>query len=296
MLGLSYKPTPWCPGIRRSNRLARGLVAYWPMWEGAGGKVFDLVNGHMDALNGPIWAPSGLLYVDQDYIDCGGRLAFPAWTFVVRLRTETAAAKAGIISWGTELPSIMLRFLNDQPLIYLGAQNFRYFAAQTYDYSQMTFAFSVPGDAQTDINNAHAWLNGLSLAVSSTKADGAQAAKGDCWIGSARDTMDFQGRMDFACLYNRALSVKEGECITGGDNCYSVIRPLRCPWPVSGGGPSSSSGSSSSGEIPSSSGELSSSSSSGEKKAIMNLLQGANMGADLYDGTFLYDRTKVLAL
>lgn len=39
------KPGMWAPGLRRQDPQARGLVALYPMWEGAGSQVQDVVDG-----------------------------------------------------------------------------------------------------------------------------------------------------------------------------------------------------------------------------------------------------------
>lgn len=52
------KPSPWWPGLRRYDPLGDGLVAYWPMWEGAGSQVQDIVDpgGRLHGtINGATW-------------------------------------------------------------------------------------------------------------------------------------------------------------------------------------------------------------------------------------------------
>lgn len=42
-MNLTAKPTPHYPGINRSHPLAQDLLALWPMWEGAGTRIGDIV-------------------------------------------------------------------------------------------------------------------------------------------------------------------------------------------------------------------------------------------------------------
>ena len=57
----------------------KGLVGWWPMWEGAGGKCLDISgrNNHGTLTNGPLWTGGGLKFdgVD-DYIATTGNAAF----------------------------------------------------------------------------------------------------------------------------------------------------------------------------------------------------------------------------
>ena len=58
-----------------SNPINRGLVGWWPMWEGAGGKTLDISgnNNHGTLTNGPLWAGGGLSFDGaNDYIAAGG--------------------------------------------------------------------------------------------------------------------------------------------------------------------------------------------------------------------------------
>lgn len=54
------KPTQHWPEYNRQDFLARGLVGFWPMWEGAGSIVQDLVNGNDGTLDGPTWGGSAV--------------------------------------------------------------------------------------------------------------------------------------------------------------------------------------------------------------------------------------------
>lgn len=52
------KPPPYSP-LRRDHPLAQGLVGAWPMWEGAGGTVYDATgrgnNGTLNGTDKPYW-------------------------------------------------------------------------------------------------------------------------------------------------------------------------------------------------------------------------------------------------
>lgn len=72
------------PGAPINN----GLVGWWPMWEGAGGKTLDMSgkNNHGTLTNGPVWSDGGLKFDGtDDYVDCGLLGAF-----------STGLTKAGV--------------------------------------------------------------------------------------------------------------------------------------------------------------------------------------------------------
>ncbi len=48
------KPARWLPGIRRSHRLARGLLGLWLFSDGHGGTVYDVANPHDIANHGTL--------------------------------------------------------------------------------------------------------------------------------------------------------------------------------------------------------------------------------------------------
>lgn len=101
------KPQMWWPGINRKHSLARGLVACWPFWEGAGGQVKDVVNDNsgvltnMDPASDWIGSPFGYaLDFDGDNdeiqiastpsIEIGdGDFTASAWVYITTLITWT---------------------------------------------------------------------------------------------------------------------------------------------------------------------------------------------------------------
>ena len=57
-----------------SASINNGLVGWWPMWEGAGGKTLDISGkgNHGVLTNGPVWGGGGLNFdATDDYISCG---------------------------------------------------------------------------------------------------------------------------------------------------------------------------------------------------------------------------------
>lgn len=73
-----------------ANPINRGLVGFWPMWEGAGGKTLDISgkNNHGTLTNGPLWSGGGLELDDtDDYIATPG-VSIPAasdFTFALKI-------------------------------------------------------------------------------------------------------------------------------------------------------------------------------------------------------------------
>ena len=55
-LNQTDKPPKWCPGLTRDMDLTRGLLRYYPVWEGSGGIVADLRGAHGVAADSPTWA------------------------------------------------------------------------------------------------------------------------------------------------------------------------------------------------------------------------------------------------
>lgn len=83
-----------------------GLVGWWPMWEGAGGKTLDISgkNNHAALTNGPKWAGRGLIFDGtNDFVSIGG------------LVSSVSAATSG---------SVFVEFSNNAdtlaPLFYIG--------------------------------------------------------------------------------------------------------------------------------------------------------------------------------
>ncbi|KKM25429.1 hypothetical protein LCGC14_1595080 [marine sediment metagenome] len=105
----------WWPGINRQHPLARGLGRYWPMWEGAGSQVGDLVNPNPEAFRGtlinePTWVGSenvwalGYLAASTQYVDFGLFNDAETGPFTVTAQANVSAASdtnAGLYSNNT---------------------------------------------------------------------------------------------------------------------------------------------------------------------------------------------------
>ena len=99
-----------------SDPINRGLEGWWPMWEGAGGKILDISgnNNHGALTNGPIWTGRGLSFDGvNDYVDPSKVLNVPyvtvsAWIKIVSIPTSNGRIAGflngfGGAAWDKEL-------------------------------------------------------------------------------------------------------------------------------------------------------------------------------------------------
>ena len=58
------------PRVDWSQSINKGLVAWWPMWEGAGGKILDISgkSNHGTLTNGPVWVDGLKFDGTDDYV------------------------------------------------------------------------------------------------------------------------------------------------------------------------------------------------------------------------------------
>ena len=78
--------------------ITKGLVGWWPMWEGAGGKCLDISgkNNHGTLTNGPVWADGVKFDGTNDYVNAGGAGNFTNTDFsIVFSSYDIANASSG---------------------------------------------------------------------------------------------------------------------------------------------------------------------------------------------------------
>lgn len=103
ILKTSYKMKPPVSArIRRGHQLARGLVGFWPLYEGCGVKVFDLSGrDNTGAITGALWSPGKF----------GSCLDFSTGSYDVNCGNDDvlnlfATGRSGTISFWARIPSV----------------------------------------------------------------------------------------------------------------------------------------------------------------------------------------------
>ena len=150
-------------------------------------------------------------------MDCGTNAALlpNAWTVCAWVKCTDTATPI-LLSFGGNTPSIKLQNnANGKPVVQLGANNYRYFSATAWttlkDGQWHHVAFSVAGNAQTDIAGAAMYLDGAAVAGNTTASTGPQTAKSHVYLGAnpAAGTQWFGGSMDDVMLFGRVLTQNE---------------------------------------------------------------------------------------
>ena len=216
--GGTYTNTPAIP---------EGLIAHWLMNDNAATKtVADSGGGNYHGTaqqNTAILTTAGKLGTalafngTSDWIDCGTNAALlpDAWTLCAWVKCEDMV-KPQLISFGGSYPGVKLQQdSGGKPRIFMGASNYREFdgsAWTTLKDGQWHFVvFSIPGKAQTDIQNAKMYLDGVPVASSSVVATGPQQAKTRFLMGNntTTGTHRFKGAIDDLMLFDRVLTETE---------------------------------------------------------------------------------------
>lgn len=152
-----------------------------------------------------------------DWIDCGTNAALvpDAWTVCAWVKCTDTATPI-LFSFGGNYPSIKLQNNSKgKPLIHLGQNSYRYFAASAWttlkDGQWHHVAFSVPGKGQADVNQALMYLDGVAVAGDTPFVNGSQASKRHVYLVANPTvlTQRFGGTMDDVMLFNRVLSATE---------------------------------------------------------------------------------------
>lgn len=96
-------------------------------------------------------------------------------TIIVVIGTTTVLTSKSVFTFGAGTqPAFQLNVSSGRPLLYLGNNNFRYFAANAAwnNGSPHIHTIVTTGAAQSDINNSEYYLDGISQGVISTVATG----------------------------------------------------------------------------------------------------------------------------
>lgn len=95
----------------------QGLVGWWPMWEGAGGKTLDISGkgNHGTLTNGPVWNGSGLIFdgADDYFVSDASGVGLAAFSISLWVNRGVSATTDQIFQWALTLsatqPFAMLR-------------------------------------------------------------------------------------------------------------------------------------------------------------------------------------------
>jgi len=228
----NLKHSIWCPGIRRQDPLAKGLVGYWPMWEGAGSRVMDLAGGNQGTTSNVTWemGPHGPITTyngSTSYIAGGSCIALEAGSICMRLRsTDTSwnpqygfmLQGADATVFGVTIPDAAAQKFRGQFQFVSVVATAGYVAGQWYDV-----AVTYDGSA------LKLYIDGLwnNQTVDTKRTMPVSTMTIGNW---AAYSTALQGSIEYVSLYDRALSPAEVKSLY--QDPYRLITPRKM-FPVS---------------------------------------------------------------
>lgn len=221
-----WETVDWQDPINPDCPLNAGIVGWWMGAPGlfGGTRMWDLTNRNHGTLTNmnPVTAWQTSQY--------GPALVFDGSTSVITLPTaaellsnQFTVASCGTIdksdgtcpiwSWTTSsaFPALYPYHSTsgvDRALLYLGANNFRYFnAGQAVNGDTHSHVFTQPGNGgQSDILDSVYYVDGRASSVISTTSSGAISTKASAQIAGARSADRFLGRISFVIYSNSVWS------------------------------------------------------------------------------------------
>lgn len=210
----------------------RGLVAYWNFDEGSGTIVNDSTGdgntGTMYSSSTPasFFATSGckinncILFNGVDnWIDAGTNTSSRpnAFTIAAYIKHSTGSSYH-LVYWGTgSAPGVSVKLFSAQPQTYMSGGSIKMYSSTSpvnlWDGAWHFVAFTMTGNAISDINNAQLFVDGQLQDVSSITNTNNQTAKTLTQIGRRANTSYTTGMMDDLRIYNRVLSASEIQAI-----------------------------------------------------------------------------------
>lgn len=200
------------------------LVGYWNFEEGPGaissdrsgygnhGTWYGTSTAEQRYLSGRVGSYSGYFNGVNDWLNCGTSSILRNDAFSVSVWAKyISGAYLPVITWNSSYPGLYIKYLT-APLIYLAANNFKYFNATTptavLDGGWHHVVFSVNGGNIGDIVNSVMYVDGQLQNSGSIVLTADQAAKTTFYIGRA-SSIFANSQLDEARIYNRALSASE---------------------------------------------------------------------------------------
>ena len=198
-------------------------VTFTPQAEGeiTGNLTIESNDPDEETLPVPV-AGVGVPYVNRalsldglgDYVDCGTDPSVlpDAWTVSAWVKPNDVPRNILLCFRNSASPTIALQWgETGKPMIYMSATNYMYFDASAWtilkDGNWHHVAFTLPGTADADINNAQMYLDGEAVFQSGYDNSGAQSAKSHLHIGKRGDDASFgNGCIDEVRIWNAALT------------------------------------------------------------------------------------------
>ena len=231
------------PRVDWSQPINNGLVAWWPMWENAGGKALDIAgkNNHGTLTNGPAWAGDGLKFDGaDDYLvlpDMSSSFSSQAtlnmWV-KLRVNVPAAAPQTGFVYLGTS--DVASHYPWTDGSIYLGTflaarQTLGDIGIDRTVWHMVTIT-SAPGAGSWKF-----YQNGVLYYSGTGDASVNIGTLG--WLGRSQTTdtsFYLDGKINNARLFNRALSAQEIQRLYQSPNAGLWIPDItRYYFPAAGG-------------------------------------------------------------
>ncbi len=205
----------------------QGMVGFWDLNDNAANKV--VTDTSPNANHGTAVRNTSAMSIPGkfgrafnfdgvgDFIDLGtNSLLLPdAWTLMAWVKCQVTDTPT-LISFGRNDLAVKLQNGGKgKPVIMMGSNNYKYFTGSAWttlvDGQWHFVVFSVPGNAQSDIQNAKMYLDGVPVAGTTLVATGPQQVKSRFLIGinTVTGAQRYMGGMDYVKLYNRALTDTE---------------------------------------------------------------------------------------
>jgi hypothetical protein len=208
-----------------SGIVKRGLVAWYDFTDPADSQVLTDKSGNGN--NGQNGSTTGAdtndvtfdgvkgVFGGDDSIVLASNLLAEAFTVQI-VAAYTGISYQALIGLNTGSSNVGLYpdFGSNTARLGLGATNYRSFVdtgLNMNDGNPHDFVFTLPGTAQTDINNSQLIVDLIPQAIQATDASGAQGARNMCYLGQAKTASPsyFTGSMYYAVIYNRILNMSE---------------------------------------------------------------------------------------
>ena len=202
-----------------------GLVGWWPMWEGAGGKVMDITadGRHGTLTNGPVWSGGGVKFDgSDDYIGAAAVTELQgSSTFTIMLEVAASAFTSNkgalAIRNGTAATTLWILYPYDSvngngPSIYY---NGGIVIDVNSGYPDANGKFNTFLFRSNSATNYELFVNGLSLA-SNTVSKSMSSTLSDTTIGTwyPGSGQNFSGWVRNVRIWNRPLTNPEINALT----------------------------------------------------------------------------------
>ena len=248
-------------GRRSKNPQAwSGLIGLWSFAAGGGPTAYDIAGGNDGTLNGQAWAPQGLQFGDTDFIDYGVKDVFAPDVLTLAIlcsKDNPSASFEGGVGRGVLFSSPNISYGID-----FHAGDARFAVGNTADVAHRVtepIGDSLPHLWVCTFDGSFVRLYKDGRAVASMAfvgtIDYTKSSNAFVMGGRTNGTLGFNGTMNLVGLWDRSLGPAEVQRLFL--DTYGLITPVTRQ--VIAAPPA----------------------------AIVNQLQGSNLGADLFNGTLI---------